>query len=95
MLLIARALQKRSKLPCSDFFIFQESQSLHAALEELNNSVVAYQKLNDIKLLNVDSAIGNLSRRVTLLENSPVAVNKLDKRDNLSTSVVSVTVGVY
>ncbi|XP_035393854.1 EF-hand calcium-binding domain-containing protein 14 isoform X2 [Cygnus atratus] len=64
----------------------QESQSLHAALEELNNSVVAYQKLNDIKLLNVDSAIGNLSRRVTLLENSPVAVNKLDKRDNLSTS---------
>nr|XP_047914942.1 EF-hand calcium-binding domain-containing protein 14 isoform X2 [Anser cygnoides] len=65
----------------------QESQSLHAALEELNNSVVAYQKLNDIKLLNVDSAIGNLSRRVTLLENSPVAVNKLDKRDNLSTSV--------
>uniref|UniRef100_A0A8B9EU74 EF-hand calcium binding domain 14 n=1 Tax=Anser cygnoides TaxID=8845 RepID=A0A8B9EU74_ANSCY len=93
MLLIARALQKRSKLPCSDFFIFQESQSLHAALEELNNSVVAYQKLNDIKLLNVDSAIGNLSRRVTLLENSPVAVNKLDKRDNLSTSVVSVTVG--
>ncbi|EOA95821.1 putative calcium-binding protein KIAA0494, partial [Anas platyrhynchos] len=64
----------------------QESQSLHAALEELNNSVVAYQKLNDIKLLNVDSAIGNLSRRVTLLENSPFAVNKLDKRDNLSTS---------
>uniref|UniRef100_A0A8C3CIQ5 EF-hand calcium binding domain 14 n=1 Tax=Cairina moschata TaxID=8855 RepID=A0A8C3CIQ5_CAIMO len=65
----------------------QESQSLHAALEELNNSVVAYQKLNDIKLLNVDSAIGNLSRRVTLLENSPIAVNKLDKRDNLSTSM--------
>nr|XP_027319314.2 EF-hand calcium-binding domain-containing protein 14 isoform X3 [Anas platyrhynchos] len=64
----------------------QESQSLHAALEELNNSVVAYQKLNDIKLLNVDSAIGNLSQRVTLLENSPFAVNKLDKRDNLSTS---------
>uniref|UniRef100_A0A8B9TS70 EF-hand calcium binding domain 14 n=1 Tax=Anas platyrhynchos TaxID=8839 RepID=A0A8B9TS70_ANAPL len=79
-------LQKRSKLTCSGFFILQESQSLHAALEELNNSVVAYQKLNDIKLLNVDSAIGNLSQRVTLLENSPFAVNKLDKRDNLSTS---------
>ncbi|XP_067157307.1 EF-hand calcium-binding domain-containing protein 14 isoform X1 [Apteryx mantelli] len=65
----------------------QESQSLHAALEELNNTVVLYQKLNDIKLLNVDSAIGNLSQRVTLLENSLVAVNKLDKRENLSTSV--------
>ncbi|XP_055580815.1 EF-hand calcium-binding domain-containing protein 14 isoform X5 [Falco cherrug] len=61
-------------------------KSLHAALEELSNAVVAYQKLNDIKLLNVDSAIGNLSRRVMLLENSPLAVNNLDKRENLSTS---------
>ncbi|KFM12991.1 EF-hand calcium-binding domain-containing protein 14, partial [Aptenodytes forsteri] len=70
-------------------FIFQESQSLHAALEELNNTVVVYQKLNDIKLLNVDSAIGNLSRRLMLLENSPLAVNNLDKRENLSTSVIT------
>ncbi|XP_068809158.1 EF-hand calcium-binding domain-containing protein 14 isoform X2 [Struthio camelus] len=65
----------------------QESQSLRAALEKLNNTVVMYQKLNDIKLLNVDSAIGNLSQKVTLLESSLVAVNKLDKRENLSTSV--------
>ncbi|XP_061859210.1 EF-hand calcium-binding domain-containing protein 14 [Colius striatus] len=64
----------------------KESQSLYAALEELNNTIVAYQKVNDIKLLNMDSAIGNLSRRVMLLENSPL-VNNLDKRDNLSTSV--------
>ncbi|XP_009876344.1 PREDICTED: EF-hand calcium-binding domain-containing protein 14 [Apaloderma vittatum] len=67
----------------------KESQSLRAALEELNNTVVVYQKSNDIKLLNVDSAIGNLSRRVTLLENSPLAGSNLDKRDNLSTSVGS------
>ncbi|KAM6343289.1 EF-hand calcium-binding domain-containing protein 14 isoform 1-T1 [Alca torda] len=65
----------------------KESQSLRAALEELNNTVVAYQKLNDLKLLNVDSAISNLSRGVLLLENSPLAVNNLDKRENLSTSV--------
>eukprot|EP00076_Gallus_gallus_P024335 XP_015146495.1 EF-hand calcium-binding domain-containing protein 14 isoform X1 [Gallus gallus] len=64
----------------------QESQALHAALEELNNTIVTNQKLNDIKLLNVDSAIGNLSQRVMLLENTPVAVNKLEKRNNLSTS---------
>uniref|UniRef100_A0A8C8AYY3 EF-hand calcium binding domain 14 n=1 Tax=Otus sunia TaxID=257818 RepID=A0A8C8AYY3_9STRI len=69
----------------------KESQSLHIALEELNNTVVAYQKLNDIKLLNVDSAIGNLSRRVMLLENSPLAVNNLDKRENLSTNVDATT----
>ncbi|XP_010018616.1 PREDICTED: EF-hand calcium-binding domain-containing protein 14 [Nestor notabilis] len=65
----------------------KESQSLHAALGELNNTVVAYQKLNDIKLLNVDSAIGNLSQRVMLLENSTLSVNNLDKRENLSISV--------
>uniref|UniRef100_A0A8C4JTS3 EF-hand calcium binding domain 14 n=1 Tax=Dromaius novaehollandiae TaxID=8790 RepID=A0A8C4JTS3_DRONO len=82
----SRMLQRLSKLTCSGF-IFQESQSLHAALEELNNTVVMYQKLNDIKLLNVDSAIGNLSQRVTLLESSLLAVNKLDKRENLSTNV--------
>ncbi|KAM9008851.1 EF-hand calcium-binding domain-containing protein 14 isoform 3-T3 [Ara ararauna] len=64
-----------------------ESQSLHAALGELNNTVVAYQKLNDIKLLNVDSAIGNLSQRVMLLENSTLSGNNLDRRENLSTSV--------
>ncbi|XP_066181028.1 EF-hand calcium-binding domain-containing protein 14 isoform X2 [Sylvia atricapilla] len=63
----------------------KESQALHAALEQLNNTVVVYQKLNDIKLLNVDSAIGNLSRKVTLLENSPLVVKNLDKRENSST----------
>uniref|UniRef100_A0A8D0KS55 EF-hand calcium binding domain 14 n=1 Tax=Strix occidentalis caurina TaxID=311401 RepID=A0A8D0KS55_STROC len=70
---------------CVEFCLIQ---SLHIALEELNNTVVVYQKLNDINLLNVDSAIGNLSRRVMLLENSPLAVNNLDKRENLSTNVV-------
>ncbi|XP_054142158.1 EF-hand calcium-binding domain-containing protein 14 [Melozone crissalis] len=65
----------------------KESQALHAALEQLNNTVVVYQKLNDIKLLNVDSAIGNLSRKVTLLENSPLVVKNLDKRENSSTMV--------
>ncbi|NWV63476.1 EFC14 protein, partial [Malurus elegans] len=79
--------EKLSKLTRA-LFIFQESQALHAALEQLNNTVVVYQKLNDIKLLNVDSAIGNLSRKVTLLENSPLVKN-LDKRENLSTIVVT------
>ncbi|NXG74781.1 EFC14 protein, partial [Baryphthengus martii] len=91
MLSAARVLQRLSKLTCAGF-MFQESQSLHTALEELNNTVVMYQKLNDIKLLNVDSAVGNLSRRVTLLENSPFAGNNLDKRENLSTSAVSICI---
>ncbi|NXM73451.1 EFC14 protein, partial [Serilophus lunatus] len=88
VLLIARLLQRWSRLTCA-LFIFQESQALQAALEELNNSVVAYRKWNDIRLLNVDSAIGNLSQKVTLLENSPLAVNNLDKRENSSTIFLS------
>ncbi|NXB39141.1 EFC14 protein, partial [Eulacestoma nigropectus] len=76
-------------------FIFQESQALHAALEQLNNTVVVYQKLNDIKFLNVDSAIGNLSQKVTLLENSPLVVKNLDKRENSSTIVVSDGSGYF
>uniref|UniRef100_A0A8D2M1B3 EF-hand calcium binding domain 14 n=1 Tax=Zonotrichia albicollis TaxID=44394 RepID=A0A8D2M1B3_ZONAL len=82
-------LQRLGKLTQA-LFIFQESQALHAALEQLNNTVVVYQKLNDIKLLNVDSAIGNLSRKVTLLENSPLVVKNPDKRENSSTIVVRV-----
>ncbi|XP_062479013.1 EF-hand calcium-binding domain-containing protein 14 isoform X4 [Pezoporus occidentalis] len=74
-------------LPLTVEKLQKESQSLHAALGELNNTVVAYQKLNDIKLLNVDSAIGNLSQRVMLLENSTLSGNNLDKRENLSSSV--------
>ncbi|NXA79216.1 EFC14 protein, partial [Thryothorus ludovicianus] len=76
-------------------FIFQESQALHAALEQLNNTVVVYQKLNDIKLLNVDSAIGNLSRKVTLLENSPLVLKNLDKRENSSAMVVRVHFKIF
>ncbi|XP_064927520.1 EF-hand calcium-binding domain-containing protein 14 isoform X4 [Columba livia] len=74
-------------LPLTVEKLQKDSQSLHTALEELNNTVLVYQKLNDIKLLNVDSAIGNLSQRVMLLENSALAVNNLDKRENLSISV--------
>ncbi|NWH19524.1 EFC14 protein, partial [Grus americana] len=86
--LVGSQSERLSKLTCSGF-VFQESQSLHAALEELNNSVVVYQKLNDIKLLNVNSSIGDLSRRVMLLENFPLAVNNLGKKENLSTNVIT------
>ncbi|NWQ79049.1 EFC14 protein, partial [Columbina picui] len=93
-MLIARLLRRLSKPTCSHF-IFQESQSLHTALKELNNTVLMYQKLNDIKLLNVDSAIGNLSQKVMLLENSTLAVNNLDKRENLSIRVLYKWVVVF
>uniref|UniRef100_A0A8D0GZC3 EF-hand calcium binding domain 14 n=1 Tax=Sphenodon punctatus TaxID=8508 RepID=A0A8D0GZC3_SPHPU len=65
----------------------QDNQYLHTMLEEVNTTLVSYQKMNDLKLLSVDAAASNLTRRVTLLENYLVAV-KLEKRENLSSSVV-------
>nr|XP_006111511.1 EF-hand calcium-binding domain-containing protein 14 [Pelodiscus sinensis] len=66
----------------------QDNLFLHAMVEEINASLVVYQKLNDLKLLSVDTAISNISRRVTLLENHVAAMNTLESRENLSTSVV-------
>ncbi|KAM9129041.1 EF-hand calcium-binding domain-containing protein 14 [Pangshura tecta] len=69
----------------------QDNQFLHAAVEEINASLVVYQKLNDLKLLSVDTAISNITQRVTWLESSVIAVNTLENRANLSTSAVSNT----
>ncbi|CAM4594731.1 unnamed protein product [Lepidochelys olivacea] len=69
----------------------QDNQFLHATVEEINASLVAYQKLNDLKLLSMDTTISNITRRVTWLENSVVAVNTLENGENLSTTVVGNT----
>uniref|UniRef100_A0A8C8RB83 EF-hand calcium binding domain 14 n=1 Tax=Pelusios castaneus TaxID=367368 RepID=A0A8C8RB83_9SAUR len=66
----------------------QDNLILHTTLEEINATLVVYQKLNDLKLLSVDTAISNITRRVVALENYVAAVNKLENRENLSTSVV-------
>lgn len=71
------------------WFLFQDNQFLYTALEEINTTLVVYQKQNDLKFLNVDSAISNLTQRVALLENYLDAVNKLEKRENSSVSSVS------
>ncbi|XP_008166167.2 EF-hand calcium-binding domain-containing protein 14 isoform X1 [Chrysemys picta bellii] len=69
----------------------QDNQFLHAMVEEINASLVTYQKLNDLKLLSMDTAISNITQRVTWLENSVVAVNTLENRANLSISAVGNT----
>uniref|UniRef100_A0A8C0GXX6 EF-hand calcium binding domain 14 n=1 Tax=Chelonoidis abingdonii TaxID=106734 RepID=A0A8C0GXX6_CHEAB len=66
----------------------QDNQFLHATVEEINASLVVYQKLNDLKLLSVDTAISNITQRVAWLESSVVTVNTLENRANLSTSAV-------
>uniref|UniRef100_A0A7M4FLU4 EF-hand calcium binding domain 14 n=1 Tax=Crocodylus porosus TaxID=8502 RepID=A0A7M4FLU4_CROPO len=71
------------------WFLFQDNQYLHTTLEEINTTLVVYQKQNDLKFLNVDSTISNLTQRVVLLENYLDAVNKLEKRENSTLSSVS------
>uniref|UniRef100_A0A8D0DY85 EF-hand calcium binding domain 14 n=1 Tax=Salvator merianae TaxID=96440 RepID=A0A8D0DY85_SALMN len=64
----------------------QDNQYLHTSLEEVNSTIMLYQKLNDIKLSNLDSTVSNLSWRVTSLENRLI-VNTLEKKENLTLSV--------
>ncbi|XP_061488871.1 EF-hand calcium-binding domain-containing protein 14 [Rhineura floridana] len=66
----------------------QDNQYLHTSIEEVNSTLMLYQKLNDLKLFSMDSTVSNLSWRVTSLENHMMAVNKLEKRENLTLGVV-------
>ncbi|XP_053099907.1 EF-hand calcium-binding domain-containing protein 14 isoform X2 [Hemicordylus capensis] len=66
----------------------QDKQYLHTSIEEVNSTLMLYQKLNDLKLFSMDSTVSNLSWRVASLENRMLVVNKLEKRENLTLSVV-------
>nr|XP_060629434.1 EF-hand calcium-binding domain-containing protein 14 isoform X2 [Anolis sagrei ordinatus] len=66
----------------------QDNQYLHASIEEVNSTLLLYQKLNDLKLFNIDSTISNLTWRVTSLENRMMVVNKLEKKENLTLGAV-------
>uniref|UniRef100_A0A670IKB8 EF-hand calcium binding domain 14 n=1 Tax=Podarcis muralis TaxID=64176 RepID=A0A670IKB8_PODMU len=66
----------------------QDNQYLHTSIEEVNSTLMLYQKQNDLKLFNMDSTVGNLSWRVASLENH-MTVNKLEKRENLTLGMVS------
>ncbi|XP_033008108.1 EF-hand calcium-binding domain-containing protein 14 isoform X1 [Lacerta agilis] len=65
----------------------QDNQYLHTSIEEVNSTLMLYQKQNDLKLFNMDSTVGNLSWRVASLENH-MTVNKLEKRENLTLGIV-------
>ncbi|XP_048353218.1 EF-hand calcium-binding domain-containing protein 14 [Sphaerodactylus townsendi] len=66
----------------------QENQYLHTSLEEVNTTLILYQKQNDLRLFGMDSAVNNLSWRVASLENHMEGLSKLEKKENLSLSVV-------
>ncbi|XP_062995355.1 EF-hand calcium-binding domain-containing protein 14 [Elgaria multicarinata webbii] len=66
----------------------QDNQYLHTSIEEVNSTLMLYQKLNDLKLFSMDSTVSNLSWRVTSLENHMMVVNKQEKRVNMTLGVV-------
>lgn len=67
----------------------QDNQYLHTSLEEVNSTLILYQKQNDLKLFSMDSTVNNLSWRVASLENHMEGLSKLEKKENLTLTVVS------
>ncbi|XP_060087761.1 EF-hand calcium-binding domain-containing protein 14 [Heteronotia binoei] len=66
----------------------QDNQYLHTSLEEVNSTLILYQKQNDLKLFSMDSTVNNLSWRVASLENHMEGLRKLEKKGNLTLTVV-------
>ncbi|XP_007480276.2 EF-hand calcium-binding domain-containing protein 14 isoform X1 [Monodelphis domestica] len=67
----------------------QDVLHLQSSLEEVNNTLVGYQRQNDLKLLGMDGTVRNLTQRVNSIESSLVALNKLGKRENLAFTMMA------
>lgn len=67
----------------------------HNSLVELNETIVLYQKQNDLKLQTLETAVGNVSQRVMLLETELPTIARLEKRDNLSTGMFENITSLY
>ncbi|XP_077005872.1 EF-hand calcium-binding domain-containing protein 14 isoform X1 [Tamandua tetradactyla] len=66
----------------------QDILYLHNTVEEVNSALVGYQRQNDLKLEGMNETVSNLTQRVNLIESDLVAVSKVEKRANLSYSVM-------
>ncbi|KAM9106980.1 EF-hand calcium-binding domain-containing protein 14 isoform 2-T2 [Megaptera novaeangliae] len=62
---------------------------LHNFLEEVNSALVGYQRENDLKLEGMNETVSNLTQRVNLIERDLVAMSKVEKRANLSFSMMN------
>ncbi|XP_027393163.1 EF-hand calcium-binding domain-containing protein 14 isoform X2 [Bos indicus x Bos taurus] len=65
----------------------QDILYLHSFLEEVNSARVGYQRQNDLKLEGMNETISNLTERVNLIERDLVAMSKVEKQANLSSSM--------
>ncbi|KAM9691953.1 EF-hand calcium-binding domain-containing protein 14 isoform 2-T2 [Dama dama] len=65
----------------------QDILYVHSFLEEVNSAQVGYQRQNDLKLEGMNETISNLTQRVNLIERDLVAMSKVEKQANLSSSM--------
>ncbi|XP_040216867.1 EF-hand calcium-binding domain-containing protein 14 isoform X2 [Rana temporaria] len=56
------------------------------SLEELNSTILYHQQLTDLHFLSVDSAVSNISQRVSSLESNLLLLNQSERRENVSGS---------
>nr|XP_011762374.1 EF-hand calcium-binding domain-containing protein 14 isoform X1 [Macaca nemestrina] len=66
----------------------QDILYLHSSLEEVNSALVGYQRQNDLKLEGMNETVSNLTQRVNLIESDVVAMSKVEKKANLSFSMM-------
>ncbi|KAM4873201.1 EF-hand calcium-binding domain-containing protein 14 [Thomomys bottae] len=64
---------------------------LHKSLEEVNSTIVEYQRQNDLKLQGMNETLSNLTQKVNLIESDVVAFSKVEKKRNLTTSMMGNT----
>ncbi|KAH0509171.1 EF-hand calcium-binding domain-containing protein 14 [Microtus ochrogaster] len=62
---------------------------LQNSLEEINSTVVGYQRQSDLKFEGMNETLSSLTQRLSLVESDVVALSKAEKRANLTSSMMS------
>ncbi|KAH0504296.1 EF-hand calcium-binding domain-containing protein 14 [Microtus ochrogaster] len=60
---------------------------LQNSLEEINSTVVGYQRQSDLKFEGMNETLSSLTQRLSLVESDVVALSKAEKRANLTSSM--------
>ncbi|XP_013210740.1 EF-hand calcium-binding domain-containing protein 14 [Microtus ochrogaster] len=65
----------------------QDILYLQNSLEEINSTVVGYQRQSDLKFEGMNETLSSLTQRLSLVESDVVALSKAEKRANLTSSM--------
>lgn len=65
----------------------QDVLYFHNSLEEVNSTIVEYQRQNDLKLQGMNVTLSNLTQKLNLIESDVVALSKTERKVNLTSSM--------